>query len=207
METVYNVIAQLNKERKEVHNQLTEMEHSIKIDKKKQATVSRQYAALDKQIKAIEKLYKIGIHEMTEILNEHTGKKYKLKVFQEMRFYNGRSEYTRHFVACYLYRNHPYYNKNNMPIIHLFPHGYNDFLRSLTPSNSIIFSSNDTITIEPIDPYTCLENINYTYLHTRGFIDEGLIRPEFAEMVAPLIRDKLENTIAMTEEEQLSQRI
>ncbi len=204
MTSLYREIEKLNMERNEVHNQLTAIEHSLKIDKKSLAKVNGQYMAIDRQIKEIEKAHKIGIHEMNEMLNNHTGKKYKLKVFQEMRFYNGKNNYTRHFVACYLNRNHPYYSKKDTEIIYLFPHEYTDLIHSLTPANAIIFSSDDSMNFEPIDPYMCLETVNYTHLLTRGYIDEGLIKKEFIEKVAPLIRLKLEQTLVENEEQDLN---
>lgn len=206
MQNLYKLATQLNQDRNALYNELTNLEHSIKVDHEYYMEIYAGYNEVSQQIKDIEKEYKIGIDEMTSILKQNTGISYQPKIFAEMVARNGENKYTHQYIACYINEKHPYYNKKNTDIIYLFPDEYNNILRSLSDENSIVFSSSDRINFEPFEPSLYLYNINFIYIFTRGHID-NIITSDFIKQVKPFIKKDLEQTYLVSNDNGFSQGI
>ncbi|MBQ3502761.1 MAG: hypothetical protein IJA72_03755 [Clostridia bacterium] len=206
MQNLYTLIMQLNQTRSELYKELTTLEHSVKVDKQYYREIHDKFVEVDEAIKDIEKEYKIGVSEMSNMLKTYTGVSFEPKIFAEMVARDGENRYTHQYVACYINKQHPYYRKKNTDIIYLYPDEYNQVLHNLSKRNSIIFSSSDKINFDPFEPSLYLDMVNFIYLFTRGHVD-SIIASDFIKRVSPFIKKDLEATYLIANDNEFKQGI
>ena len=189
MINLYEYINCLRLRRQGLRETMENIKHTLPFNEEAYNINENRCDIVEKQIAKIERddRCNIDIRTVGKMIKSYTGCSYEFKVFTEQRVRDRQTSYNYQFVACFVNENNPYYDKKNT---NLYPDEYIDLVRSLSKDNSILISSSDNIDFMPSYPKIDIEEINFIYLFTRGYLDD-IISKDFAQLVKPILEAQL----------------
>ncbi len=159
--------------------------------------IVKKYKQVESELQYIEDNYRIDYIKLAYILTKHTGLIYKPRIFRETYVKGGEVYRTGRFVGCYLNKRNKFFEYKSHEIeVSIDETDFNELIKSLEPTKSLLFSSSEECSFRPLVPKWYIEPINFTKLFIYGkYRFDDMITRDFVETVYPMVKNELQRTI------------